>query len=100
MSGQVQIPQEFLPKKAKTSLRVILRRTRAVLADNISLIEAFFLALSVHVLLFPVLWIMGWALPFPKSPVITTIIEFDLSHWPEVAKTKKVIDIRYPEQNQ
>jgi hypothetical protein len=62
--------------------------------------EALLLALSFHVLMLPVLWVAGWALPWPKSPIITTIVEYDLSHWPNMAKTKKIFDLRNPKQNQ
>ena len=69
------------------------------LTNQVTLVEPFCLALAFHVLLFPVLWVSGWALPWPKSPVITTVVEFDLQKWPMEAKPKKIIDIRYPNLN-
>jgi hypothetical protein len=62
-----------------------------------SLFEAFCVAVSLHVVMLPVLWFAGWALPWPKSPIITTIIEYDLSKWPP--KPKKILDVRDPELN-
>lgn len=72
---------------------------RRWLTDQIPLFEAFLLALSLHVLSLPVLWVVGWALPWPKSPTITTIIEFDLRNWPNKVEPKKIIDIRDPLHN-
>ena len=69
------------------------------LLDKSILYEAFLLALSVHVLLLPVIWVVGWALPWPKSPTVTTIIEYDLKNWPELAKPKTILDLREPERN-
>jgi len=65
-----------------------------------SLFEALFIAVSIHVVLFPVVWLAGWLLPWPKTPVITTIVEFDLRNWPNEAKQKKVTDVRDPKLNQ
>lgn len=65
--------------------------------DHRTLLQAFFVALSLHVVLFPVLWIMGWALPWPKYPVFTTIIEYDLRGWPAMPKPKKVYQTLDPE---
>lgn len=73
---------------------------REWLLDHVSLMEAFLIAVSIHVALFPVMWIAGWALPWPKSPVITTIIEYDLGNWPNVPQPKKIIEIRDPKYNQ
>ena len=67
------------------------------LGEQRTLFEAFLVAVSLHVLLLPVLWFAGWVLPWPKSPIITTIIEFDLRNWPP--KPKKVFDYRDPALN-
>jgi hypothetical protein len=69
------------------------------LKEQISLVQAFFVALSFHVVLFPVLWIVGWALPWPKAPIFTTIVEYDLRGWPNIAKPKKVVTIMDPDLN-
>ena len=69
------------------------------LREQIPLFEAVMVALMLHVLMLPVLWVIGWALPWPKSPVITTIIEYDLGNWPNVAKPKKIFDVHDPELN-
>ena len=55
----------------------------AWMQDKGTLIEALCLAASLHVLAFPLIWFMGWALPLPKSPVYTTVIEINLENWPE-----------------
>ena len=67
--------------------------------DQVSLMEAFLIAVSIHVLLFPVVWLMGWMLPWPKTPVITTVVEYDLRNWPNEAKQKKWQDVRDPNLN-
>ncbi len=67
--------------------------------DQLPLVDCFLVALSIHVIMFPVVWIMGWALPWPKPPVITTIVEYDLRNWPKVAKPKKVFEIIDPDLN-
>jgi len=70
------------------------------LQEQVPLTEAFLVAISLHVIGFPVIWAAGWALPWPKPPVVTTIIEFDLSDWPKHAQTpKKIFDIRDPKLN-
>lgn len=96
---------ERLPENVKLSSDIIFSPTLLVrvvadwLLDQGPLVEALCLALSLHVLLFPLLWSMGLILPFPKSPVVTTVIELDLSNWPVEARPDKVIDIRDPELN-
>ncbi|MBX3072552.1 hypothetical protein KF707_01850 [Candidatus Obscuribacterales bacterium] len=67
--------------------------------EQIPLVDCFLVAMSVHVILLPIMWIAGWALPWPKPPVITTIIEYDLRNWPKVAKPKDVVQIVDPDLN-
>jgi hypothetical protein len=74
-------------------LKVIWEKLVKVCREYKSLFQAFWVALSFHVVLFPILWIMGWALPWPRSPIFTTIVEYDLRGWPNVAKPKKVFQI-------
>ncbi|MBS1989989.1 MAG: hypothetical protein JSS83_05690 [Cyanobacteria bacterium SZAS LIN-3] len=67
-----------------------------------TLFQAFFVALSLHVAFFPIMWIAGWALPWPKVPVFTTIVEYDLrgwTGWPKMPRAKKIFDIMDPELN-
>jgi len=68
--------------------------------EQIPLVDCFLVALSVHVILLPVMWIANWALPWPKPPVFTTIIEYDLRNWPKVARPKSVMTIVDPDLNQ
>lgn len=74
-------------------MRRLQRRVSTWLVEHVPLFEATCVAVSVHILAFPLIWLMGWALPWPKSPVIETVIEIDLSSWPEVAVPKKITDI-------
>jgi len=67
--------------------------------DQIPLVDCLLVALSLHVILLPIMWILGWALPWPKPPVITTIVEYDLRCWPKVAKPKKVYELIDPDLN-
>jgi len=76
----------------------ILDKAVGWLKDQTALFEAFWVAVSFHVLLLPLIWIMGWALPWPKPPVFTTVIEYDLTNWPKVAKPKKVTDYVDPDK--
>ncbi len=70
------------------------------LKEQVPLAEAFLVAISLHVVGFPLVWFIGWALPWPKPPVVTTIIEFDLTDWPKHAQTpKKIFDFRDPKFN-
>lgn len=69
-------------------------------AEQVPLLEAFCIATMLHVLMFPVLWVMGWVLPWPKSPVVTTVIEIDLRNWPHEAKPDRVFNFRDPKLNQ
>jgi hypothetical protein len=81
--------------------RLSTRIVRLVV-ENIPLAEAFLVALSLHVVMLPVIWSVGWALPWPKPPVVTTIIEYDLENWKNGAfppKPKKIFDINDPELN-
>lgn len=68
--------------------------------EQVPLLQCLCVAMSLHVILLPVMWIMGWALPWPKPPVITTIVEYDLSDWPRKATPKKVLEIVDPDLNQ
>ena len=87
-------------------LNYIRARTKAkidyLIDEHWTLVQAFFVALSLHVAFFPVMWIAGWALPWPKAPIFTTIIEYDLrgwTGWPKMPKAKKIFDIMDPDVN-
>jgi hypothetical protein len=73
-----------------------------IIDEHWTLGEAFFVALSLHVVFFPVMWIAGWALPWPKVPIYTTIMEYDLrgwTGWPNMPKPKKIFEIADPDVN-
>ncbi len=69
------------------------------LKEQLPLLDCFLVAVALHVILVPIIWIAGWALPWPKPPVITTVVEYDLRGWPSVAKPKKVIEFIDPDRN-
>ncbi|MBX9877711.1 MAG: hypothetical protein K2Y22_04570 [Candidatus Obscuribacterales bacterium] len=89
---------DFMPKKINR-LHWLGGLARSWVVDQIPLIEAFWVAASLHVLFFPVIWASGWMLPWPKSPVDVTIIEIDLQQWMKDGKPGKVIHVRPPELN-
>ena len=77
-------------------------KTKHCVEEYWTLFQAFFVALSLHVAFFPVMWIAGWALPWPRTPIVTTIIEYDLrgwTGWPKMPKAKKIFDIVDPAVN-
>ncbi len=76
-----------------------LNRAFAAISGQKLLFEAVLVAVSFHVIMFPVIWIAGWALPWPRPPVITTIVEFDLDEWIKSGKPKKIFEFRDPERN-
>jgi len=80
----------------------IWANTRTKVEEYRTLFQAFFVALSLHVAFFPIMWIAGWALPWPKTPIFTTIVEYDLrgwTGWPKMPKAKKIFDIMDPDLN-
>ena len=87
--------------QAKTTLRQdAISKIIFWIKDQKTLFDAFLVALSFHVVMFPMLWFVGWALPWPKPPVVTTIVEFDLDQWLKSGKPKKIFEFRDPELNQ
>lgn len=90
-SSKSQIDREYAVKtgpfeETKDKLTLWLK-------EQTTLIEALAVAVTFHVLGFPLMWFIGWALPWPGSPVIVTVIELNLENWPREAKTEKVTDI-------
>ncbi len=61
------------------------------------LAQACLVAISLQIALFPILWFIGWALPWPKSPIITTIIEYELDN--SNFKPKDIYKYRDPKLN-
>ncbi len=82
--------------RERLSLKALGTFTCRWLAGQVPLFEAFWVAVSFHLLLVPVIWVAGWILPWPKSPPVTTVIEFDLSDWPRQARTGKIVKFRDP----
>ncbi len=89
--------QPFSP--AQPLYKVWLERLVTGLREQTILFQALLVALTLHVIMFPILWFIGWALPWPKSPVITTVIEFDLQNWLKSGKPKSIIEFRDPNLN-
>jgi len=81
------------------SARALKKLIFTWLVDQVPLFEAVCLATTLHVLSVPVLWVASWALPWPKSPVVTSVIEIDLTKWPLEAKSKKLFEFRDPGLN-
>jgi hypothetical protein len=73
-------------------------KCRELILDYKSLFQACLVAISLQVALFPILWFIGWALPWPKPPIFTTIIEYELDKSQEF-KPKHVLKIRDPKLN-
>lgn len=71
---------------------VVVARSKVLdwCSDQVPLFEALCVALGFHVLAFPFMWFVGWALPWPKPPVFTTIIEINLQNWPNEAVPEKI----------
>ncbi len=82
------------------SASALKRLVVTTVVDHFPLIDAFCIATALHVLLLPVIWCLGWGLPWPKSPVITSVIEIDLQDWPNMAKSKKLYEFRDPKLNE
>jgi hypothetical protein len=87
-----QEQQDFRVRSFPTAAQM-RGRLVAWLREQVPLFEAFFVAISFHVLLFPIIWFAGWALPWPKSPRITTVIEINLENWPNEATPEKIEEI-------
>ena len=83
--------------EAKTQQLVTFRDIVNWLKDQVPLVYCAFVALSIHVIFLPMFWIFGSLLPWPESPIKTTIIEYDLTNWPRVAKPRKVLEIYDPD---
>lgn len=67
------------------------------ISENKTLFQACLVAISLQVALFPILWFIGWALPWPKTPVFTTIIEYELDKF-QTFKPKNVLKVRNSEK--
>lgn len=83
----------IFPHKRPPLWQMVKERSLGWLKDQSPLFEAVCVALSFHVLFFPVMWFMGWALPWPKVPIKTTIIEINLENWPIDATPEKITEI-------
>ena len=90
--NEFNCPPEWRPKEALTP-QLIYKKLVAWWRDQNILIEAFWVAVTFHVLLFPAIWFIGWALPWPKPPIITTVIEINLEHWPQEARPERIQEI-------
>lgn len=91
-------PQDW--RARRVTPRDILDRCFGWLKDQSALFEAFWVAVTFHVLLFPIIWFAGWALPWPKSPSFTTVIEFNLENWPNVATPEKIEEIYHSKMSE
>jgi hypothetical protein len=85
-------PHSF-PHRTEPLSQKLTRRVRQFMVEYVPLFEAMAVAVSAHILAFPLIWFIGWALPWPKSPEIVTVIEIDLTNWPNEAVPKSITDI-------
>ena len=69
------------------------------LVEHKVLLEALLVAISLQIAFIPVLWFIGWALPWPKPPLFTTIIEYELDSSQATFKPKHVYEYRDPKFN-
>ncbi len=67
--------------------------TNNIVQDSIWLIEAILIAISFHVLMVPVIWIMGFVLPFPHPQPRLTSYEINLKNFKVDVKTIKTTEI-------
>jgi len=67
--------------------------------DYKGLLESILVAVSLQIALLPILWFIGWALPWPKPPIFTTIIEYELDSAQSMFKPKDVVKYRDPKLN-
>ncbi len=74
-------------------------RIKSRLLDYKTLFQACLVAISLQVILLPILWLIGWALPWPKPPIFTTIIEYDLDTSQLGFKPKAVYEYKDPKLN-
>jgi hypothetical protein len=63
------------------------------------LFECLLVALSLHIVFIPVVWSLGWALPWPQPPIFTTIIEYELDQATLNYKPRGVTNYRDPKLN-
>lgn len=73
-------------------------KSQELILDYQSLFQACLVAISLQVALFPILWLIGWILPWPKPPIFTTIIEYELDNSKQF-KPKHVLEFRDPKLN-
>jgi len=86
-----ECPQDW--RARKVTAKDHLDSGAAWLKEQAPLFEAFWVAVTFHVLLFPLIYFVGWALPWPKPPGITTVIEINLEHWPHHASPTKIEEL-------
>ncbi len=86
-------PEHSFPAQRVPLSKVLQEKISRWLSEQSALFEASCVALSAHILAFPLIWFMGWALPWPKAPEIVTIIEINLENWPNEAIPESVTDI-------
>jgi hypothetical protein len=90
--NETDCPADWQAKRTLT-FSAVMQRLMSWLREQSTLFEAFFVAVSFHVLLFPLIWFAGWALPWPKPPAMTVVIELNLENWPNVATPEKIEEI-------
>lgn len=92
-NSQPPEPQPSFGVPALPSVAEVKEKAVSWLMEQIPLAEALCIAGTVHVLAFPLIWFIGWALPWPKPPVYTTVIEINLENWPEDARPERIMQL-------
>lgn len=86
------MPEAFAYKSLPLTLR-LRHKFEEWFVEYVPLGEAICVAVSLHVLFFPLMWFGGWALPWPKGPSYTTVIYINLENWPEDASPKRIEEL-------
>lgn len=50
------------------------------------------LAIALHIILIGVIWLGVRMLTYPKPPVVTTVVEYDLEKWLKTGKPDQIFD--------
>jgi hypothetical protein len=91
-SDKIDCPPQWRAKPS-WSFRTLFQKIVTWFGEQSTLIDAFWVAVTFHILLFPLIWFAGWALPWPRSPVITTVVELNLENWPREARAGRVQEL-------
>ncbi len=78
--------QDYPPQKKSMTITSIWHDFKWIL-------EALLIAISFHLLIVPFIWIIGYALPWPRPPQRLTIYEINLKNLKVDVKTIKTTEV-------